>query len=76
MTEDIYVYVVYNVLVDEELNISCVFNEVLVNNRIDFQTSIAQQVLSILKHKEMKKQLEEVIESHQNDTSQFELKAT
>ena len=73
---DAYVYVVYNVLVDDELNMSCVFNEIPVRNCVNLHTDIAKHVLRALKSKELDKQLEEIHLEKQNDTSKFALKAT
>ena len=73
---DIYVYVVYNVLVDDDLNMGCIYNEIPIRECLNLQTDVAKDTLKILKYNEMKKQQEGIEESRKNDTSNGTISAT
>lgn len=75
-SRDIYVYVVYNVLVDDDLNMCCIYNEIPIRECLNLQTDVAQDTLKILKYNEMKKQQEGIEESRKNDTSNGAIRST
>jgi len=75
-SREIYVYVVYNVLVDDDLNMCCIYNEIPIRECLNLQTDVAKDTLKILKYNEMKKQQEGIEESRKNDTSNGTISAT
>ena len=75
-SRDIYVYVVYNVLVDDDLNMCCIYNEIPIRECLNLQKDVAKDTLKILKYNEMKKQQEGIEESRKNDTSNGTISAT